>query len=104
MLYASHFDAIPHSFNTYTSFRQDVQMVRWHSTDLKLQILTCLPRYQAKLAKRPLFTQAVTTGVLFGVGDVIAQQAVDKKGLKNHDIARTGRMAAYGGGESSGCL
>ncbi|ROW14704.1 hypothetical protein VPNG_03749 [Cytospora leucostoma] len=54
-------------------------------------------RYQAKLAKRPLLTQAVTTGVLFGVGDVIAQQAVDKKGLKNHDIARTGRMAAYGG-------
>ncbi|PSR94499.1 hypothetical protein BD289DRAFT_451278 [Coniella lustricola] len=53
--------------------------------------------YQARLASRPLLTQAVTTAVLFGAGDVIAQQAVDKKGLDKHDMARTGRMALYGG-------
>ncbi|KUI62986.1 Protein sym-1 [Cytospora mali] len=53
--------------------------------------------YQAKLASRPLLTQAVTTAVLFGTGDVIAQQAVDKKGIQKHDVARTGRMALYGG-------
>lgn len=57
------------------------------------------PRYQAKLAKRPLLTQVVTTAILFGAGDVIAQQAVDKKGLQKHDLARTGRMVLYGGGE-----
>lgn len=57
-------------------------------------------RYQAKLVKRPLLTQVVTTAVLFGAGDVIAQQAVDKKGLEKHDLARTGRMVLYGGGES----
>lgn len=56
-------------------------------------------RYQARLARRPLLTQAVTTFVLFGAGDVIAQQAVDKKGIEKHDLARTGRMALYGGGE-----
>ncbi|KAL1857487.1 Protein required for ethanol metabolism [Diaporthe australafricana] len=53
--------------------------------------------YQAKLARRPLLTQVVTTAVLFGAGDVIAQQAVDKKGLQKHDLARTGRMVLYGG-------
>lgn len=28
----------------------------------------------------------------------MAQQLVEKKGLKNHELARTGRMALYGGG------
>lgn len=32
---------------------------------------------------------------------MIAQQAVEKKGLDHHDPARTGRMFAYGGGTSS---
>ena len=36
--------------------------------------------------------------VLFGSGDVLAQQAVDRKGLEKHDFARTWRMALYGGG------
>ncbi|KAL1612598.1 Protein required for ethanol metabolism [Paraconiothyrium brasiliense] len=35
--------------------------------------------------------------VLFATGDVIAQQAVEKKGLDKHDPSRTGRMFAYGG-------
>ena len=56
-------------------------------------------RYQRKLATRPLLTQAVTTAVLFATGDITAQQAVEKKGIKNHDLMRTGRMFAYGGGE-----
>lgn len=70
-------------------------------THTHTQMLT-LPdvRYQAKLVKRPLLTQVVTTAILFGTGDVIAQQAVDKKGLEKHDLARTGRMVLYGGGES----
>jgi protein Mpv17 len=37
--------------------------------------------------------------VLFGCGDILAQQAVDRKGFDKHDMARTGRMALYGGGE-----
>ena len=55
--------------------------------------------YQAKLAQRPLLTQAITTAVLFGAGDTLAQQAVEKKGIEKHDVMRTGRMAAYGGRE-----
>jgi hypothetical protein len=53
-----------------------------------------------KLATRPLLTQSVTTAVLFATGDTMAQQLVEKKGLKNHEFARTGRMAFYGGGMS----
>ncbi|KAM7206734.1 Mpv17 / PMP22 family domain containing protein [Rhypophila sp. PSN 637] len=53
--------------------------------------------YKARLAARPLLTQAVTTAVLFGVGDVAAQQLVEKKGPKSHDLLRTGRMVLYGG-------
>ncbi|KAJ5621871.1 hypothetical protein N7528_005103 [Penicillium herquei] len=53
--------------------------------------------YQAKLAKRPILTASLSSGILFGSGDVLAQQAVDRKGLEKHDFARTGRMALYGG-------
>ncbi|OTB04473.1 hypothetical protein M426DRAFT_320825 [Hypoxylon sp. CI-4A] len=53
--------------------------------------------YQRKLASRPLLTQSVTTAVLFAVGDITAQQAVEKKGLEKHELARTGRMFLYGG-------
>ncbi|KAG4436878.1 Protein required for ethanol metabolism [Cadophora sp. M221] len=53
--------------------------------------------YQMKLASRPILTQSVTTAVLFATGDTMAQQLVEKKGLEKHDLARTGRMALYGG-------
>ncbi|ETN38296.1 uncharacterized protein HMPREF1541_06327 [Cyphellophora europaea CBS 101466] len=53
--------------------------------------------YQAKLAQRPLMTQAVMSAVLFGAGDTLAQQAVEKKGFRNQDVARTARMVGYGG-------
>ncbi|KAL8837786.1 MAG: hypothetical protein Q9170_002404 [Blastenia crenularia] len=72
-------------------------------------------KYQMKLASRPLLTQSITTAVsdlctfsgptdshllnkvLFATGDVMAQQAVEKVGFDKHNLARTGRMALYGG-------
>ncbi|PKY00505.1 peroxisomal membrane protein [Aspergillus campestris IBT 28561] len=53
--------------------------------------------WQATLAKSPILTASVSSAVLFGSGDVLAQQAVDRKGWEKHDMARTGRMALYGG-------
>ncbi|KAJ6084620.1 hypothetical protein N7486_011420 [Penicillium sp. IBT 16267x] len=65
--------------------------------------------YQAKLAARPILTTSISSAartplgllspefVLFGSGDILAQQAVDRRGLEKHDFARTGRMALYGG-------
>jgi protein Mpv17 len=52
-----------------------------------------------KLGQRPILTQSITTAVLFATGDTMAQQLVEKRGLKHHDMSRTGRMALYGGGE-----
>ncbi|KAH6900031.1 putative integral membrane protein, Mpv17/PMP22 family [Thelonectria olida] len=60
-------------------------------------VVSFLRWYNAKLAARPLLTQSVVTAVLFATGDITAQQLVEKKGVKGHDLARTGRMALYGG-------
>lgn len=38
----------------------------------------------------------ILSGVLVGTGDIIAQQAVEKKGLKNHDVMRTVKMTCMG--------
>src|SRR6202041_306741 len=40
----------------------------------------------AALTRRPMIAQCGTAAVLFGAGDVIAQQAIEKKGLKGHDV------------------
>ncbi|KAF9890111.1 Protein required for ethanol metabolism [Aspergillus nanangensis] len=53
--------------------------------------------YQRSLARRPLLTQSLTTACLFAVGDGLAQQGVEKKGLERHDLTRTARMTLYGG-------
>ncbi|PLB48652.1 protein sym1, partial [Aspergillus steynii IBT 23096] len=34
---------------------------------------------------------------LFAVGDCLAQQGVERKGLANYDVGRTARMTLYGG-------
>ncbi|TFK18050.1 hypothetical protein FA15DRAFT_604050 [Coprinopsis marcescibilis] len=44
-----------------------------------------------------MLVQCVTAAGLFGAGDIIAQQAVEKKGWKEHDFARTARLTFYGG-------
>ncbi|TGJ73572.1 Protein required for ethanol metabolism [Orbilia oligospora] len=53
--------------------------------------------YQAKLNQRPVLTQVITTAFLFGAGDITAQQAVDRRGVSDHDFSRTLRMTAWGG-------
>ncbi|TFK35307.1 hypothetical protein BDQ12DRAFT_655678 [Crucibulum laeve] len=55
-----------------------------------------LRAYNALLLRRPLATQCATAAFLFGTGDVIAQQAVEKRG-KEHDFIRTARLTFYGG-------
>ncbi|RPB25690.1 hypothetical protein L211DRAFT_96770 [Terfezia boudieri ATCC MYA-4762] len=53
--------------------------------------------YQTRLARSPLLTQSVTTGILFAAGDCISQQVVERRGFQNYDVLRTARMGAYGG-------
>ena len=39
------------------------------------------------LLNRPLLTNCLSAAVLFGAGDIIAQQAIEKKGgIKGHDV------------------
>jgi hypothetical protein len=40
----------------------------------------------AALIRRPMVAQCGTAAVLFGTGDLIAQQGIEKKGLKRHDV------------------
>jgi len=56
-----------------------------------------LRAYNTLLIRRPMATQCATATVLFGAGDVIAQQAIEKRGIKGHDYARTIRLSFYGG-------
>ncbi len=46
---------------------------------------TRTPSHSQALIRKPLVTQCATSVVLFGTGDVLAQQAFEKKGA-NHDV------------------
>nr|XP_033791689.1 protein Mpv17 [Geotrypetes seraphini] len=52
--------------------------------------------YQKLLFKHPWKVQILTTGTLVGVGDIISQQLVEKKGLKKHSTIRTLKMMGIG--------
>ncbi|KIY49995.1 hypothetical protein FISHEDRAFT_72053 [Fistulina hepatica ATCC 64428] len=52
--------------------------------------------YNAFLTRRPMLAQCTTAALLFGAGDVIAQQAIEPRGI-NYDPIRTLRLATYGG-------
>ncbi|KAH7882591.1 hypothetical protein F5I97DRAFT_277273 [Phlebopus sp. FC_14] len=55
-----------------------------------------LRAYNAALMRRPILAQSATAAFLFGAGDIIAQQAIERQG-KNHDLMRTARLTFYGG-------
>ncbi|KAI9224796.1 hypothetical protein BC828DRAFT_372523 [Blastocladiella britannica] len=52
--------------------------------------------YNRALARYPIATQAGATGVLFALGDLLAQQGVERKGWSAHAWDRTARLAAFG--------
>ncbi|KAK6977918.1 hypothetical protein R3P38DRAFT_506549 [Favolaschia claudopus] len=52
--------------------------------------------YNALLIRRPMLAQCGTAAVLFSAGDILAQQAIERRG-KQHDFARTARLTFYGG-------
>ncbi|KAJ0026545.1 hypothetical protein NQD34_017545 [Periophthalmus magnuspinnatus] len=52
--------------------------------------------YQALMSRRPLTVQIITAGSLVGVGDVVSQQLIERKGLSNHSFPRTMKMMGIG--------
>ncbi|RDB27213.1 Protein SYM1 [Hypsizygus marmoreus] len=59
--------------------------------------------YNTLLLRRPFLASCSTAAVLFGAGDVIAQQGVEKRG-RAHDFARTARLTFYGGMMFGPCM
>ncbi|KAG8680906.1 Protein required for ethanol metabolism [Ceratobasidium sp. 394] len=53
--------------------------------------------YTRFLTRRPFLGPCITTAALFAVGDIVAQQGVDRRGLADHDWVRTARLGTYGG-------
>ncbi|XP_075940339.1 mitochondrial inner membrane protein Mpv17 isoform X1 [Anarhichas minor] len=52
--------------------------------------------YQVLMTKYPWTVQLVTAGSLMGVGDVIAQQLIERRGLAHHNVRRTAKMMSIG--------
>ncbi|BGP07854.1 Protein required for ethanol metabolism [Rhodotorula toruloides] len=52
--------------------------------------------YNSALMRRPYATGMASAAFLFGAGDVLAQQGIEKRGA-DHDYMRTLRLAGYGG-------
>lgn len=51
--------------------------------------------YCGALVRNPLQTRMMASGTLFGIGDIVAQQGFEHRGLE-HDVLRTGRTVFYG--------
>ncbi|XP_012674739.2 protein Mpv17 [Clupea harengus] len=52
--------------------------------------------YQGLISKHPWTVQIITAGSLVGVGDVISQQLIERRGLANHSMRRTAKMMSIG--------
>ena len=65
-----------------------------------LELIASPGSVSSALLRKPMITQCVTAGVLFGAGDIIAQQAVEGKG-KDHDVNIS---AVLNDGERAGAL
>nr|VWP00765.1 BHLH domain-containing protein [Ganoderma boninense] len=55
-------------------------------------MLTSPAVHSASLIRRPMVTQCATAFTLFGAGDILAQQAFEKKG-SNHDVSTSTPMS-----------
>ncbi|XP_036759397.2 protein Mpv17 isoform X6 [Manis pentadactyla] len=54
--------------------------------------------YQRALTAHPWKVQVLTAGSLMGLGDIISQQLVERRGLREHQAGRTLTMASLGCG------
>ncbi|XP_068928178.1 protein Mpv17 isoform X1 [Petaurus breviceps papuanus] len=54
--------------------------------------------YHQALAAHPWKVQIITSGSLVGIGDIISQQLIEKRGLEKHQVHRTLTMALIGCG------
>ena len=67
-----------HLFRAYKYVRSVFLLLQDNVTETNIS--------SANLLRRPMMTQCITAAVLFGTGDVIAQQGVEGKG-RDHDAS-----------------
>ena len=51
-------------------------------------------RYNHFMNKYPIFTQSITAGMLCSLGDIVAQQGLEK--VETHNLSRTSRFFIFG--------
>jgi hypothetical protein len=52
--------------------------------------------YRGVLYAHPIYTQAVQSSILMGIGDIISQAAFEERGIKDIDKGRVIRFAGIG--------
>ncbi len=75
-----------HHSTSYSPFTYNLILTCTHS----LTMSGLLGLYTSFLSRRPLVGNMASSAVLFATGDIIAQQAIEKKGIEGHDLLRTG--------------
>lgn len=64
-----------------------VRPLHIHIFSLKTYTTQLIFLFSSSLLRRPMITQCITAAVLFGTGDILAQQAVEGNG-KKHDVSK----------------
>uniref|UniRef100_A0A8C7MJ99 Uncharacterized protein n=1 Tax=Oncorhynchus kisutch TaxID=8019 RepID=A0A8C7MJ99_ONCKI len=64
-----------------------------HPNDLPVTLSFSTPSFSLPLTSPSLFSLPLSRpGTLVGVGDVISQQVLERRGLANHNVTRTGTV------------
>uniref|UniRef100_A0A667G054 Mitochondrial inner membrane protein Mpv17 n=1 Tax=Lynx canadensis TaxID=61383 RepID=A0A667G054_LYNCA len=66
--------------------------------DARAGIMALWRAYQRALTVHPWKVQVLTAGSLMGLGDIISQQLVERRGLREHQTGRTLTMVSVGCG------
>ncbi|XP_036922606.1 protein Mpv17 isoform X2 [Sturnira hondurensis] len=72
--------------------------VTWEWLILRPGSMALWRAYQRALTAHPWKVQVLTAGSLMGLGDIISQQLVERRGLRKHQIGRTLTMVSLGCG------
>ncbi|KAB5517213.1 hypothetical protein PHYPO_G00187130 [Pangasianodon hypophthalmus] len=74
----------------------DLWIFSCSALERKMSVAGLWRSYQALMAKKPWTVQIITAGSLMGVGDIISQQLIERRGLTKHSIRRTSKMMSMG--------
>ncbi|KAK2846062.1 hypothetical protein Q7C36_010916 [Tachysurus vachellii] len=80
----------------YQIIPSDLRIFGLSALQRKMSITRLWRSYQGLMAKKPWTVQIITAGSLMGVGDIISQQLIERRGWNKHNIIRTTKMMSIG--------